>query len=147
MDMNERLDYSNLSAVELKAIAISHQNMRKNKGETFDSSFPYLTSAIEVLAEQLIDYPAVNVDELKILHDELLVVNKHLLQLAPIPPSLNPNKIVSELTNDRIIDGLLKIGLVTSLVETLTYFQKVVADRINDIENGVLKGVNNGSIN
>ena len=35
----------------------------------------------------------------------------------------------------------------TDAVETLTYFQKVVAERINDIENGVLKGVNNGSIN
>ena len=147
MDMNQKLDYSKLTHIELKAIAISHQNMRKNEGETFDSSFPYLTSAIEVLAEQLTDYPAVNIDELKILYDELLAVNKHLLQLAPIPPSLNPNKIVSELTNDQIIDGLLKIGLVNSLVETLTYFQKVVADRIDDIENGVLKGVNNGSIN
>jgi len=49
--------------------------------------------------------------------------------------------------NDEIIDGLLKNSIVISLVETLTYFQKVVADRINDIENGVLKGVNNGSIN
>lgn len=145
--MNQKLDYSKLTHIELKAIAISHQNMRKNEGETFDSSFPYLTSAIEVLAEQLTDYPAVNIDELKILYDELLAVNKHLLQLAPIPPSLNPNKIVSELTNDQIIDGLLKIGLVNSLVETLTYFQKVVADRIDDIENGVLKEVNNGAIN
>ena len=147
MDMNQKLDYSKLTHIELKAIAISHQNMRKNEGETFDSSFPYLTSAIEVLAEQLTDYPAVNIDELKILYDELLAVNKHLLQLAPNPPSLNPEEIVASLTNDEIIDGLLKSSIVISLVETLTYFQKVVADRIDDIENGVLKGVNNGSIN
>lgn len=147
MDMNQKLDYSKLTHIELKAIAISHQNMRKNEGETFDSSFPYLTSAIEVLAEQLTDYPAVNIDELKILYDESLAVNKHLLQLAPNPPLLNPEEIVASLTNDEIIDGLLKSSIVISLVETLTYFQKVVADRIDDIENGVLKGVNNGSIN
>lgn len=147
MDMNEKLDYSNLSAVELKAIAISHQNMRKNKGETFDSSFPYLTSAIEVLAEQLIDYPAVNIDELKILYDELLMVNKHLLQMAPNPPSCNPEEIAATLTNDEIIDGLLKNSIAISLLKTFTYFQEVIADRINAIENGVIKGVNNGTIN
>lgn len=145
--MNEKLDYSNLSAVELKAIAISHQNMRKNKGETFDSSFPYLTSAIEVLAEQLIDYPAVNIDELKILYDELLMVNKHLLQMAPNPPSCNPEEIAATLTNDEIIDGLLKNSIAISLLKTFTYFQEVIADRINAIENGVIKGVNNGTIN
>ena len=147
MDMNQKLDYSKLTHIELKAIAISHQNMRKNEGETFDSSFPYLTSAIEVLAEQLTDYPAVNIDELKILYDESLAVNNHLLQLAPNPPLLNPEDIVASLTNDEIIDGLLKSSIVISLVETLTYFQKVVADRIDDIENGVLKEVNNGAIN
>ena len=106
-----------------------------------------MTSAIEVLAEQLFDYPADNIEELKTLHDELLATNKHLLQLAPVPPSLNPEKIVSELTNDEIVDRLLKISLVNSLVETLSYFQNIVLMRISDIENGVIKGVNNGSIN
>ena len=61
--------------------------------------------------------------------------------------SFNPEEIAATLTNDEIIDGLLKNSIVISLVETLTYFQKVIAERINDIENGVLKGVNNGSIN
>ncbi|MDU5009135.1 MAG: hypothetical protein E6270_03260 [Haemophilus parainfluenzae] len=147
MDMNQKLDYSKLTPIELKAIAISYQNMKKDEGEAFNSSFPYMTSAIEVLAEQLFDYPADNIEELKTLHDELLAANKHLLQLAPNPPSFNPEEIAATLTNDEIIDGLLKNSIVISLVETFTYFQKVVADRINDIENGVLKGVNNGSIN
>lgn len=145
--MNQKLDYSKLTPIELKAIAISYQNMKKDEGEAFNSSFPYMTSAIEVLAEQLFDYPADNIEELKTLHDELLAANKHLLQLAPNPPSFNPEEIAATLTNDEIIDGLLKNSIVISLVETFTYFQKVVADRINDIENGVLKGVNNGSIN
>ena len=145
--MNQKLDYSKLTPIELKAIAISYQNMKKDEGEAFNSSFPYMTSAIEVLAEQLFDYPADNIEELKTLHDELLAANKHLLQLAPNPPSFNPEEIAATLTNDEIIDGLLKNSIVISLVETLTYFQKVVAERINDIENGVLKGVNNGSIN
>ena len=147
--MNQKLDYSKLTPIELKAIAISYQNMKKDEGEgeAFNSSFPYMTSAIEVLAEQLFDYPADNIEELKTLHDELLAANKHLLQLAPVPPSLNPEKIVSELTNDQIVDRLLKISLVNSLVETLSYFQNIVLMRISDIENGVIKGVNNGSIN
>ena len=147
MDMNQKLDYSKLTPIELKAIAISYQNMKKDEGEEFNSSFPYMTSAIEVLAEQLFDYPADNIEELKTLHDELLAANKHLLQLAPVPPSLNPEKIVSELTNDQIVDRLLKISLVNSLVETISYFQNIVLMRISDIENGVIKGVNNGSIN
>ena len=145
--MNQKLDYSKLSALELKSIAMSYRNMLENKGETFHSSLPYLSGAIEVLAEELFDYPADNIEELKTLHDELLAANKHLLQLAPVPPSLNPEKIVSELTNDQIVDRLLKISLVNSLVETLSYFQNIVLMRISDIENGVLKGVNNGSIN
>ena len=117
MDMNQKLDYSKLTPIELKAIAISYQNMKKDEGEAFNSSFPYMTSAIEVLAEQLFDYPADNIEELKTLHDELLATR------------------------------LLKISLVNSLVETLSYFQNIVLMRISDIENGVLKGVNNGSIN
>ena len=88
MNMNEKLDYSNLNAVELKAIAMSYRNMLENKGETFHSSLPYLSGAIEVLAEELADCPAMNIDELKILHDELLMVNKHLVQMALKPPLL-----------------------------------------------------------
>ena len=63
--MNQKLDYSKLSALELKSIAMSYRNMLENKGETFHSSLPYLSGAIEVLAEELADCPAMNIDELK----------------------------------------------------------------------------------
>lgn len=146
--MNEKLDYSNLSAVELKAIMYSQMNCEKKEGETHYLPLPYLGETIVTLAEIFESYPSEKLYILRNLHDELfLAANKHLLQLAPNPPSFNPEEIVASLTNDEIIDGLLKNSIVISLVETLTYFQKVVADRINDIENGVLKGVNNGSIN
>ena len=145
--MNEKLDYSNLSAVELKAIMYSQMNCEKKEGETHYLPLPYLGETIVTLAEIFESYPSEKLYELRNLHDELLATNKQLLQLAPNPPSFNPEEIVASLTNDEIIDGLLKNSIVISLVETLTYFQKVVAERINDIENGVLKGVNNGSIN
>ena len=108
MNMNEKLDYSNLNAVELKAIAMSYRNMLENKGETFQSSLPYLSGAIEVLAEELADCPAMNIDELKILHDELLMVNKHLLQMAPKPPSSNPEEIVATLIVLYVFVGYMK---------------------------------------
>ena len=31
MDMNQKLDYSKLTPIELKAIAISYQNMKKDE--------------------------------------------------------------------------------------------------------------------
>ena len=147
MDMNDKLDYSNLTAVELKAIMYSQMNCEKKDGEAHYLPLPYLGETIVTLAEMFESYPSEKLYTLRNLHDELLAVNKHLLQLAPNPPSLNPEEIVASLTNDEIIDGLLKSSIVISLVETLTYFQKVVAERIDDIENGVIKGVNNGSIN
>ena len=50
MDLNQKMDYSKLNAVELNAISISHQNMGKPKDEAFNSSFPYTTEAILALA-------------------------------------------------------------------------------------------------
>ena len=147
MNMHEKLDYSNLSAVELKAIMLCQMNFEKKEGDALYLPLPYLGETIVTLAEIFESYPSEKLYVLRNLHDELLAANKHLLQLAPNPPSFNPEEIVASLTNDEIIDGLLKNSIVISLVETLTYFQKVVAERINDIENGVLKGVNNGSIN
>lgn len=147
MDLNQPMDYSKLNAVELNAISISHQNMGKRKDEAFNSSFPYTTEAILALAEQFIDYPAEYLDGLKIIHDELLAINKYLLAMAPKPPSPDPEEVAAELFNDELIDGLLKHCVVNSLVSAFSYFQKIVAERINDIESGVIKGVNNGSIN
>ena len=147
MNMNEKLDYSNLSAVELKAIMLCQMNFEKKEGDALYFPLPYLGETIVTLAEIFESYPSEKLYELRNLHDELLATNKHLLQLAPNPPSFNPEEIVASLTNDEIIDGLLKNSIVISLVETLTYFQKVIAERINDIENGVIKGGNNGSMN
>lgn len=145
--MNEKLDYSNLSAVELKAIILCQMNCEKKESEAIYFPLPYLGETIVTLAEIFESYPSEKLYALRNLHDELLVANKHLLQLAPNPPSFNLEEIAATLTNDEIIDGLLKNSIVISLVETLTYFQKVIAERIDDIENGVLKGVNNGPIN
>ena len=147
MDLNQKMDYSKLSAVELNAISISHQNMGKPKDEAFNSSFPYTTESILALAEQFIDYPAEYLDGLKIIHDELLAINKHLLQMAPKPPSLAPEETAAMLSNDELIDGLLKHSLVNSLVSAFSYFQEVVNMRIHTIEKGAVEGVNHGPLN
>ena len=147
MDLNQKMDYSKLNAVELNAISISHQNMGKPKDEAFNSSFPYTTEAILALAEQFTAYPAEHIGGIKILHDELLTINKHLLQMAPKPPSLVPEEAAAMLSNDELIDGLLKHSLVDSLVKTFSYFQEIVAMRINMIENGALEGEDYGKIN
>ena len=147
MDLNQKMDYSKLNAVELNAISISHQNMGKRKDEAFNSSFPYTTEAILALAEQFIDYPAEYLDGLKIIHDELLAINKHLLAMAPKPPSPDPEEVAAELFNDELIDSLLKHCVVNSLVSAFSYFQKTVAMRIHIIESGTVEGVNHGTLN
>lgn len=147
MDLNQKMDYSKLSAVELNAISNSYQNMGKPKDEAFNSSFPYTTESILALAEQFIDYPAEYLDGLKIIHDELLAINKHLLAMAPKPPSPAPEEVAAELFNDELIDGLLKHCVVNSLVSTFSYFQKIVAMRIHIIESGTVEGVNHGTLN
>ena len=147
MDLNQKMDYSKLSAVELNAISTSYQNMGKRKDESFNSAFPYTTEAIQALAEQFNDYPAEHIDGLKIIHDELLAINKHLLAMAPKPPSPDPEEVAAELSNDQLIDGLLKNCVVNSLVSAFSYFQEIVAMRINMIENGAVEGVNHGPLN
>ena len=147
MDLNQKMDYSKLNAVELNAISISHQNMGKPKDEAFNSAFPYTTEAIQVLAEQFNDYPAEHIDGLKIIHDELLAINKHLLAMAPKPPSPDPEEVAAELFNDELIDGLLKHCVVNSLVSTFSYFQEIVAMRIHIIESGTVEGGNHGPLN
>ena len=147
MDLNQKMDYSKLSAIELKAISISRQNMVKREDEAFDSSFPYITEGILVLAEQLSNYPAEYIDGLKIVHDELLAINKHLSQMAPKPPSLVPEEIAVMLSNDELIDGLLKNCVVNSLLIAFSYLQETVAMRIHIIESGTVEGVNHGTLN
>ena len=147
MDLNQPLDYSKLSAVELKALSIAYQNMGKSKDEAFNSSFPYTTESILALAEQFIDYPAEYLGGLKIIHDELLAINKHLLAMAPKLPSPDPEEVAAELFNDELIDGLLKHCVVNSLVSAFSYFQKTVAMRIHIIESGTVEGVNHGTLN
>ena len=147
MDLNQKMDYSKLNAIELNAISISHQNMGKPKDEAFNSSFPYTTESILALAEQFIDYPAEYLDGLKIIHDELLAINKHLLEMAPKPPSPDPEEVAAELFNDELIDGLLKHCVVNSLVSTFSYFQEIVAMRIHIIESGTVEGGNHGPLN
>ena len=147
MDLNQKMDYSKLSAVELNAISTSYQNMGKRKDESFNSAFPYTTEAIQALAEQFNDYPAEQIDGLKIIHDELLAINKHLLAMAPKPPSPDPEEVAAELFNDELIDGLLKHCVVNSLVSAFSYFQEVVNMRIHTIEKSAVEGVNHGPLN
>jgi len=71
MDLNQKMDYSKLSAVELNAISTSYQNMGKRKDESFNSAFPYTTEAIQALAEQFNDYPAEEVAA-ELFNDELI---------------------------------------------------------------------------
>lgn len=67
--------------------------------------------------------------------------------MAPKPPSPDPEEVAAELFNDELIDGLLKHCVVNSLVSTFSYFQEIVAMRINMIENGAVEGVNHGTLN
>lgn len=145
--MIKPMDYSKLNPIELKAISIAYQNMEREQEIPFDPSYPYFCAALEELGATLETFPLVSLGGLKILHDELLTINKHLLEMSPKPPSLNPEEIAGKLTNDEVIDGLLKIGIITSLVNTFSDIQKLISMRIAMLEKGVLMEAANEQIN
>ncbi|WP_032093372.1 hypothetical protein [Necropsobacter rosorum] len=145
--MIKPMDYSKLNPIELKAISIAYQNMEREQEIPFDPSYPYFCAALEELGATLETFPLVSLGGLKILHDELLTINKHLLEMSPKLPSLNPEEIAGNLTNDEVIDGLLKIGIITSLVNTFSYIQKLISMRIAMLEKGVLMEAANEQIN
>ncbi|WP_198684223.1 hypothetical protein ABLL52_11045 [Pasteurella multocida] len=134
-DLDKPMDYSKCNAIEIKAISIAAQKL--------GLEYPYFGEALNVLAEEFGKFPLESLNGLKILHDELGTINKHLLKMAPKPPSLDPEEMVKVLTNDEIIDGLLKHGVINSLVNTFSYFQENISMRIAELENGIsTEGVN-----
>ncbi|HDR1253862.1 hypothetical protein [Pasteurella multocida] len=134
-DLDKPMDYSKFNAIEIKAISIAAQKL--------GLEYPYFGEALNVLAEEFSKFPLESLNGIKILHDELGTINKHLLEMAPKPPSLDPEEMVKVLTHDEIIDGLLKHGVIHSLVNTFSYFQENISMRIAELENGISKeGVN-----
>ncbi|HDR1933774.1 TPA: hypothetical protein QB657_001489 [Pasteurella multocida] len=140
MDLNKPIDYSKYSAIEVKALSIAAQEL--------GLEYPYFSEALNVLAEEFGKFPLESLNGLKIFHDELGTINKHLLGMAPKPPSLIPEELATLLTDDQVIDGLLKHGVINSLVNTFLYIQKCVAMRIAELEvNAELMEGENGQIN
>ncbi|WP_324700080.1 hypothetical protein VA608_05090 [Pasteurella multocida] len=131
--MNEELDYSKLNVAELKAISIAYENMIHH---TDNSPYPYFSATMGALGEQFIDYPAEHIRELKFFYDELTTICRHLLDLSPVPPSLDPDELVNSATNDELINGMLKTGLIHTLVSDLQAIQKVIEIRLAMIECG-----------
>ncbi|MDD7568734.1 MAG: hypothetical protein PUJ68_02375 [[Actinobacillus] rossii] len=137
--MNEELDYSKLNVVELKAISIAYENMIHH---TDNSPYPYFSATMGALGEQFIDYPAENAGSLKIFYDELTTICRHLLDLSPIPPSLDPNELANLISNDELIDRMLKTGMIYTLVKDLQSIQKVIEIRLAMIERSTNTGTN-----
>lgn len=135
--MNKELDYSKLSAVEVNAISTVHENLINH---TDNSPYPYFSAVIGALSELFIGYPAERAGALKIFYDELTVISRHLLSLSPRLPSLDPNELVNLVTNDALIDGILKMGMINTLVKDLQAIQKVVETRIAMIERSANTG-------
>lgn len=137
--MNEELDYSKLNAVELKAISIAYENMIHH---TDKSMYPYFSVVMEMLSEQFISYPTEKVRALKNFYDELTTICRHLLDLSPVPPSLDPNELANLISNDELIDRMLKTGMIHTLVKDLQSIQKVIEIRLAMIERSTNTGTN-----
>lgn len=147
MNINQSMDYSKLNPIELNAISIAHQNINQPKGAAYAPSYPYFCAALEELGATLETAPLISLSGLKILHDELLTINKHLVEMSPKPPSLDPEEMAGKLTNDELIDGLLKSGVVVSLVNTFSHIQNLVSMRIAMLEKGEFMEAVNEQIN
>ena len=76
-----------------------------------------------------------------------MTINKHLVEMSPKPPSLDPEEMAGKLTNDELIDGLLKSGVVVSLVNTFSHIQNLVSMRIAMLEKGEFMEAVNEQIN
>lgn len=137
--MNEELDYSKLNAVELKAISIAYENIIHH---TDNSSYPYFSAVMKTIGEQFISYPTEKARALKIFYDELTTICRHLLNLLPAPPSLDPNELADKFTNDELIDAMLKTGVIHTLVKDLQSIQKVIEIRLAMIERSTNTGTN-----
>lgn len=137
--MNEELDYSKLNAVELKAISIAYENLLRH---TNNSPYPYFSAVMETLGEQFISYPAEKAGVLKIFYDELTTISRHLLDLSPVPPCLDPNELANLISNDELIDRMLKTGVIHTLVKDLQSIQKVIEIRLAMIERSTNTGTN-----
>lgn len=135
--MNKKLDYSHLNAVELKAISIAYENLLK---QTDDSVVPYFSAALRVLGEQFIDYPDERIPSLKVFYDELSTISRHLLELAPTPPSSDPTELAKLVTNEELVDSMLKLGLINSLVKDLYAIQSVIDMRLAMFDRSVNTG-------
>ncbi|MGQ8820323.1 hypothetical protein [Bibersteinia trehalosi] len=135
--MNKKRDYSHLNTVELKVISIAYENLLK---QTDDSVLPYFSAALRVLGEQFIDYPGERIPLLKVFYDELSTISRHLLELAPTPPSLEPAELAKLVTNDELVDSMLKVSLINSLVKDLYAIQSVIDMRLAMCEHGVNTG-------
>jgi len=147
MNINQPMDYSKLNPIELNAISIAHQNTNRPKGAVYTPSYPYFCAVLEELGATLEDVPLIGLSGLKILHDELLTINKHLLGMGPKPPSLDPEEMVGKLTNDELIDGLLKNGVVMSLVNAFNHIQHLISMRIAILEKEAFMEAANEQIN
>lgn len=135
--MNKKLDYSHLNAVELKVISIAYENLLK---QTDDSVVPYFSAALRVLGEQFIDYPDERIPSLKVFYDELSTISHHLLELAPTPQSLDPTELAKLVTNEELVDSMLKLGLINSLVKDLYAIQSVIDMRLSMFDRSVNTG-------
>ncbi|EFM92257.1 hypothetical protein appser6_8370 [Actinobacillus pleuropneumoniae serovar 6 str. Femo] len=123
--------------MELKAISIAYENLLK---QTDDSVVPYFSTALRVLGEQFINYPDEQIPSLKAFYNELSTISRHLLELAPMPPSLDPMELAKLVTNDELVDSMLKLGLINSLAKDLYAIQSVIDMRLAMFDHGVNTG-------
>lgn len=139
MSKAKPLNFEAFTETELKAISIAYENLLRH---TNNSPYPYFSAAMETLGEQFISYPAEKARALKIFYDELTTICRHLLNLLPALPSLDPNELADKFTNDELIDAMLKTGVIHTLVKDLQSIQKVIEIRLAMIERSTNTGTN-----
>ena len=131
--MSDKLDYSNFSEMEmnvLKAIATNHASKAD-----IEPLFPAFERALTALGVQIEQADDVFISELLQLSKEIAVMNKYLLKLSPPLPSKDPEIIAKMMSNDEIIQSLLKQGMINYFVGQLGELGDKALNRALEVAN------------
>ncbi len=131
--MSDKLDYSNFSEMEmnvLKAIATNHASKAD-----IEPLFPSFERALTALGVQIEQADDVFMSELLQLSKEIAVMNKYLLKLSPPLPSKDPEIIAKMMSNDEVIQSLLKQGMINYLVGQLGELGDKALNRVLEVAN------------
>lgn len=138
MDSKE-IDWSDFNETELQVISAHYQNLANG---TNYSGLPYLSVVFEELAENLASIALLQPGNANKLANELLTINKVLLNTMPTPPTKNIDELAKLLSEEEIKNNLLYCTVSNSLIR---FFANIIEQIIEAQEMAIKQEVKNAT--